>query len=117
MYLAWVMFVHNCFASLQDVATDALAVDLLGDTERGRVVGLMWAAKLIGVSAGGAGIALIVARSGIPSAIAVQALVIFAVCVLVVMFRERSGEKVFPWSTGAARGSGDQLQFGLGATL
>ncbi|MCZ6643817.1 MAG: hypothetical protein O7F71_19755, partial [Gammaproteobacteria bacterium] len=25
-YLAWVFFVHNCFASLQDVATDALAV-------------------------------------------------------------------------------------------
>ena len=35
-FIAWVFFVHNCFASLQDVATDALAVDLLEDDERGR---------------------------------------------------------------------------------
>ena len=27
--LGWMFFLHNCFASLQDVATDALAVDIL----------------------------------------------------------------------------------------
>ncbi len=39
MFLAWVLFVHNCFAALQDVATDALAIDLLEDQERGKLVG------------------------------------------------------------------------------
>ena len=48
-FIAWVFFVHNCFASLQDVATDALAVDLLEDDERGRVNGMMWASKLLGI--------------------------------------------------------------------
>ena len=27
--LGWMFFIHNCFASLQDVSTDALAVDIL----------------------------------------------------------------------------------------
>ena len=44
-FIGWVFFVHNCFASLQDVATDALAVDLLEDDKRGRVNGMMWASK------------------------------------------------------------------------
>ena len=36
-YLAWMFFLHNCFASLQDVCTDALAVDILKPKERGKV--------------------------------------------------------------------------------
>jgi PAT family beta-lactamase induction signal transducer AmpG len=60
-YIAWVFFVHNCFASLQDVATDALAVDLLEDDERGRVNGMMWASKLFGIGVGGAVLGKIIA--------------------------------------------------------
>lgn len=37
VYLAWVFSVQNCCASLQDVATDALTVDLLEDYEHGRM--------------------------------------------------------------------------------
>ena len=117
MYLAWVLFIHNCFASLQDVATDALAVDLLGEAERGKVLGYMWASKLVGVSAGGAGMAIIISRSGMPAAIVVQAIVILAVCVLVIVARERAGERLFPWSPGAAQGHVAHQQFGFGLTM
>jgi PAT family beta-lactamase induction signal transducer AmpG len=41
--LAWMIFLHTIFNSMQDVAVDALAVDLLQDDERGRVNGMMYA--------------------------------------------------------------------------
>jgi PAT family beta-lactamase induction signal transducer AmpG len=116
-YLAWVLFFHNCFASLQDVATDALSLDLLEERERGRVVGYMWASKVAGISAGGAGLAVVIARHGMEVAIAAQALFILAVCGLVIAVRERRGEKTLPWSAGAAQGIGASQQFGLSHTI
>jgi len=117
VYLAWVLFFHNCFASLQDVATDALAVDLLGERERGSVIGYMWASKLLGISAGGAGLAIVIARTNLETAIGIQALVILAVCLLVIAARERSGERLFPWTSGSVQGSLGNQQFGLSRTL
>ena len=51
--LGWMFFTHNIFASLQDVATDALAVDILPDEEQGQANGMMWACKLVGYGGGG----------------------------------------------------------------
>jgi len=117
VYLAWVLFFHNCFASLQDVAVDALAVDLLGERERSSVIGFMWASKLIGISAGGAGLAIVISRTSLEVAIGIQALVICAVCVLVIAVRERSGERLFPWSVGSAQQVSGTGQAGLSRTL
>jgi PAT family beta-lactamase induction signal transducer AmpG len=39
---------HTIFNSLQDVAVDALAIDLLQDDERGRANGAMYASKYLG---------------------------------------------------------------------
>ena len=61
--LAWWFFLHNCFASLQDVATDALAVDVLPPDEQGRVNGLMWGSKMIGKAVGG-GMAFVIRGLG-----------------------------------------------------
>ena len=101
MFLAWVLFIHNCFAALQDVATDALAVDLLEDHERGKLMGWMWAAKTAGISFGGGGLAVIITRYGMDQAILVQALIILAVLVLVVLQLERRGDKFMPWHSHA----------------
>ena len=43
--LSWMTAIHNVFGSLQDVAVDALAVDLLDEAERGQANGLMWGSK------------------------------------------------------------------------
>ena len=51
-YLAWMFFLHNCFASLQDVCTDALAVDILNPDERGQINGYMWGSKIVGTGIG-----------------------------------------------------------------
>jgi PAT family beta-lactamase induction signal transducer AmpG len=56
------LFLHNTFAALQDVATDAMAVDALPDAERGRANAFMWAGKSLGVMAGGGG-GLLVAKA------------------------------------------------------
>jgi PAT family beta-lactamase induction signal transducer AmpG len=47
------IFLHNCFAALQDVAVDGLAVDILPPNETGRANSLMWAGKTVGVAIGG----------------------------------------------------------------
>jgi len=112
MYLAWVFFVHNCFASLQDVATDALAVDLLADSERGRANGFMWGSKLVGIAFGGAGMAIVIAHAGLTAAVLLQAAIVLAVLALVVAWRERPGEKLFPWSAGCAQVTGGMTAFG-----
>lgn len=104
-YLAWVFFIHNCFASLQDVATDALAVDLLLDSERGRVNGMMWGSKLLGMAFGGAGMAIVISQTSLQTAVLLQAFLVMAVLVLVIAWRERPGEKLFPWSPGRAAGA------------
>src|SRR5687767_12503364 len=54
--LAWMIFLHTIFNSMQDVAVDALAVDLLEDDERARANGLMYASKYLGGFIGGFGI-------------------------------------------------------------
>lgn len=53
--VAGLLFLNNTFASLQDVAVDALAVDLLREDEQGRANSLMWAGKLLGTAVGGSG--------------------------------------------------------------
>ena len=105
-YIAWVFFVHNCFASLQDVATDALAVDLLEDDERGRVNGMMWASKLVGIGVGGALLGKVIAKWNIQTAVLAQAIVVLLILVVVLAVRERKGEKLFPWTSGSVQASG-----------
>ena len=59
---------HNVFVALQDVAVDALAVDLVPEGERGRANGLMYGAKWVGTAIGGAGLATVAAHGGLRGA-------------------------------------------------
>lgn len=47
------LFLHNVFAAMQDVGTDALALDLLPPEDRGRATGIMAASKFGGSFVGG----------------------------------------------------------------
>jgi PAT family beta-lactamase induction signal transducer AmpG len=49
------VFLLNVFSGINDVATDALAVDILPHGERGFVTGMMFGAMYLGTAAGGAG--------------------------------------------------------------
>ena len=90
--LGWLIFLHNCFNAMQDVAVDALAVDLLDETERGRANGLMYGSKYLGGAIGGAGMASVVAAFGMRTAMVSQAVLLFAIMLLPLLVRE--GQRV-----------------------
>lgn len=102
--LGWMFFLHNCFASLQDVATDALAVDILPRNEYGQVNGLMWGSKLVGKGIGAGLMAVVMNHWGIAAAVLVQFTIMVVIMLLPLLLLERSGEKRFPWSRGRASG-------------
>jgi len=98
-------FLHNCFASLQDVCTDALAVDILPREEQGRMNGLMWGSKLVGKGVGAWALSHVLNFGGIEACVAVQVVLLLGIMLVPMLILERSGEKRFPWSTGQASGA------------
>ncbi len=104
--LGWMFFLHNCFASLQDVATDALAVDILPPHEQGRVNGMMWASKLLGKGIGTAAGGWIIKHYGFPEAVMAQFFSLFVIMFFPLLLVERPGERRLPWSSGQASEAG-----------
>ena len=101
-FILYMYFLHNCFASLQDVCTDALAVDVLPTSEHGQTNGLMWGSKLVGKGIGAWGLSIVLNWGGLEACVAVQVVVLLGIMMLPVLILERQGEKRFPWSKGAA---------------
>jgi PAT family beta-lactamase induction signal transducer AmpG len=99
-FLGLVLFLHNTFQTLQDVSTDAMAMDLLPPHERGRMNGFMWASKLVATSLGGIVMATVLVRWGLPLGVRLQAGLILLIMLFPLCVRERAGEKLFPWSPG-----------------
>ena len=87
--LAALILLANVFVSLQDVAVDALAVDLLAESERGVANGLMYASSYLGTAIGGAGLGFVVSRYGIQVGLAGQALLLGLIMLLPIFIRER----------------------------
>ena len=95
---AWLL-AHNVFAALQDVATDALAVDVMPDRERGRANGIMYGAKYGGTALGGAGLALLIQDFGWSVGTLVQAGVVGAIGAFPLFLREPNHEQLAQSST------------------
>jgi PAT family beta-lactamase induction signal transducer AmpG len=87
--------IHTTFNALQDVAVDALAVDLLGDSERGTANGLMYGSKYFGGLIGGYGMASVIHASGLRSALFVQTIILVAIMFVPLFVRERAGAADF----------------------
>ncbi|MEO6777025.1 MAG: MFS transporter [Kofleriaceae bacterium] len=87
--LAWMVFIHTVFNSMQDVAVDALAVDLLDEAERGRANGMMYASKYVGGAIGGAGLAHVIAWTSLRGALIVQTVILGSIMLLPLLVRER----------------------------
>ena len=105
--IAWMFLIYNIFTSLQDVSTDALAVDVLKPHEMEKVNSYMFTAKSIGGIIGGAGLGLIIGTLGIKATILLQIPILVLIMLVPLYMTERPGEKRFPWSEG--HGS-EQLQ-------
>lgn len=86
--LGWMILIHTVFNALQDVAVDALAVDLLDDSERGRANGFMYASKYVGGMIGGGGMSWLIARANLQSALIFQTIVLLAIMLVPLLVRE-----------------------------
>ena len=95
--LGALFFVYNVFTALQDVSTDALAVDVLQSHEFERVNSYMFTAKSLGGIIGGAGLGTIIGIVGIRGAFLIQIPILIVIMMVPLFMRERPGEKRFPW--------------------
>jgi PAT family beta-lactamase induction signal transducer AmpG len=89
--------IYNIFTSLQDVSTDALAVDILKPHEMEKVNSYMFTSKTVGGMIGGAGLGTIIGTVGITGAIMLQIPILLVIMLVPLLMRERPGEKLFPW--------------------
>jgi len=80
-----ILLVHNTFGAMQDVAIDALAVNSLGEDERGLANGLMFAGAALGQAVGGAGVLFLLPYTGFQGSFVLVAAAILMVTTLVVL--------------------------------
>lgn len=108
--LAFVGFLISFFGALQDVATDGMAVDLIPAQEKARANGLMWGTKIIGTS-----LSLVIGMTlinsiGFSNAIASLSIGVGLIMLVPLLFTERTGEKILPWSQGKANNESKETQ-------
>jgi MFS transporter, PAT family, beta-lactamase induction signal transducer AmpG len=92
--LGMTVLLINCFSSLQDVAVDALAIDLLPENERGITNGFMFASSYVGSFLGGAVVGRLLLSNGIRAAVACEILILVVIAAFPLLFRERRGDRL-----------------------
>ena len=102
------VFINNVFASMQDVSVDALAVEILEEKERGLANGLMFGSASGGSAFSGIVLMQVLNQWGMRMAIVVQSIVLCMIMMLPLIFRERRGEKLLPWTKGKPMGTENQ---------
>jgi PAT family beta-lactamase induction signal transducer AmpG len=103
-------FFVSLFGSIQDVATDGMAIDIVPIDQQARANGLMWGAKTIGVSSSLVAGNWMIHNYGFTSAILVLSVGVSIIFLVPLLMRERAGEKFLPWSKGAASESALKIQ-------
>ncbi|MDP7577097.1 MAG: MFS transporter, partial [Pseudomonadales bacterium] len=94
LLLTWVAFLVNCFASVQDVAVDGMAIDVLPADERGRANSFMAFGQVAGYSVSGALCATMLITFGVPGAAVMLTAGLGIIFLWGVIVRERRGEKI-----------------------
>lgn len=103
-------FAVNAATTFQDVAVDGLAVDIMEEEERGRASGMMFGGQSIGISVATASTGAAIAAFGPSAAFLLAASFIGLVTMFVLVTRERPGERLLPWTGGAATAANLAIQ-------
>ena len=93
-------FFVSFFGAFQDVATDGMAIDIVPVNEQARANGLMWGAKIIGISVSLASGTWLINHHGLPAATLVLSFCVCIILLVPLLVRERPGEKLLPWTKG-----------------
>jgi len=100
--LSALCFLLNVFSASQDVAVDGMAIDVLPPEEHGRANAFMGFGQVAGISGSTAVAAFVVIVFGMPGIAAMLAIGFGLILTVAIAVRERPGEKVLPWTAGAA---------------
>jgi len=95
-------FFISFFGTFQDVATDGMAIDIVPLDQQARANGLMWGAKTIVTSASLVMGNWIIHQYGFKYAILFLSVTVILIFLVPLLMRERPGEKLLPWTKGAA---------------
>ncbi|MBF14538.1 MAG: hypothetical protein CMA97_03370 [Euryarchaeota archaeon] len=87
--------IHNIFAALQDVSSDALAVDVLKEEEVALANGLMFVSKGFGFMFAALILGSVLLDSGFQAALTVQIPLLFVLMFIPFFIREREGDSLF----------------------
>ncbi|OUW18294.1 MAG: hypothetical protein CBD18_02985 [Opitutales bacterium TMED158] len=90
----------NVFAATQDVAVDGMAIDLVPETEQGRINAFMSCGKAVGWAASAALSGVMLGVVGLGTTALLGAGVSFVVFLLFLGVLEREGERFLPWTSG-----------------
>ncbi len=93
-----VMVIHNVCAATQDVAIDALAVQVLPTSERGAANGFMFAGQSVGQAIGGSGILLVAGSLPLQSTFVLVVGLLALILVCVSWRLRESADGAPPWS-------------------
>lgn len=97
--LSIVILLANVFASLQDVAVDAMAIDQLPPEKRGAANGFMFGSSYAGNYVGAYFLGGLLLSSGILAAVSLQIAILFFIALFPFLFRERSCDRVVSLGT------------------
>jgi PAT family beta-lactamase induction signal transducer AmpG len=100
--LTTLCFLLNCFAATQDVAVDGMAIDVLPPEEHGRANAFMAFGQVIGISGSTAISAFTVLHFGMLGVALMLMLGFGLILFWCVAVRERTDEKLLPWTEGRA---------------
>ncbi|MEO1305884.1 MAG: MFS transporter [Pseudomonadota bacterium] len=102
LLLSVLAFSVNFAAAFQDAAISGLAVDLVPKDERARANGFVLAGEGIGTAIGTILSAIVIARVGLSAAFLIMMTFILVTLTFLILTRERPGERLLPWTPGAA---------------
>lgn len=91
----------SILTAIQDVALDALAVDLTPESEMGRMNSFMFAGKVFGIAGGMASTSYLLEYHGFSVAMIGMAACFALPSLAGIIIRERKGEKLLPWTRGS----------------
>jgi len=103
-------FAVGLFGSIQDVATDGMAIDIVPIHQQAKANGFMWGAKISGISASLALGSWLLHKYSFSAAILMLAFFVCLIMLVPLLLRERPGERLLPWTAGSASSEAQQLQ-------
>lgn len=116
-HVIFIGFIVTIFMTLQDVAVDGLAIEIIPIEERARANGFMWGSKTLGIAAGASGGGVLLSIFGFGPTVLTVAILIGLITVFPLILRERQGERFLPWTRGRASEVAIRLQLHTWKTL